>query len=587
MEPKLLPARTTFTAEEVTAREKAAASEARRTMAQRIRPWLRARAPEWRAFYHGPSNLISFDAEGKIVAANDNAVRLIGVERGKLVGQSATDFFFEERDEGPNLMRKVLHDASTLPAGEATYHEGVVHRRDPKEGAVAAFVKLRAARDKEGRLQINASFADLKQLLKRDIFQDVFEITQRINREEDLDKVLQSIATHIGQHHDAFCAIALPTGKTVAEGPNKGKQVLRFHAAHGVSLADITRMGEVVEGEGLIGKAFELEGDEPLHVENLSEWPHSVYSELDEKYGMGDSYGFKLQVVNGAGKPLTVGTIVVAKHRGSRRQKFGQHEVDTLRLLSNVGALKIRSVTLAQKLKHQAEQNPVSGSYNLPALYDRLSRHLEKLDEQPADQRQPFAVVYGDAKRLKLLNDTFGHEEGNHALRSVAWALKQAARGKYDIRAHIHGDEFIIVLPGQTEEDAKRVIKDAQQVIEEIRGKNPRFKQVGFGADFGYKVFTHEGKTEGSHVNVGEIAAGLDRTKFARPATYYEELAKLLLGKAETHMIATKEARKRAEGYLPPEAVRDLVQELKRGGVGEGQWREILRRHRIPADQYE
>ena len=66
----------------------------------------------------------------------------------------------------------------------------------------------------------------------------------------------------------------------------------------------------------------------------------------------------------------------------------------------------------------------------------------------------------GDVNGLKLVNDVFGHQEGDTLLRKIADALKGSCR-KEDMVARWGGDEFVVLLPKTTEvlalEFAKRV----------------------------------------------------------------------------------------------------------------------------------
>ena len=54
-----------------------------------------------------------------------------------------------------------------------------------------------------------------------------------------------------------------------------------------------------------------------------------------------------------------------------------------------------------------------------------------------------------DMNGFKMVNDRFGHLEGNRLLRVVADKLKESCR-EYDYVARMGGDEFVLILPGLT-----------------------------------------------------------------------------------------------------------------------------------------
>ena len=81
--------------------------------------------------------------------------------------------------------------------------------------------------------------------------------------------------------------------------------------------------------------------------------------------------------------------------------------------------------------------------------------------------RRRFAVLAADVDNLKRLNDEFGHEAGDVALRAVASSLVAALRG-WDIVARTGGDEFSMLMADVTAQEAARAAERVRNVVRAI-----------------------------------------------------------------------------------------------------------------------
>lgn len=79
---------------------------------------------------------------------------------------------------------------------------------------------------------------------------------------------------------------------------------------------------------------------------------------------------------------------------------------------------------------------------------------------------QPITLLMIDLDHFKILNDTYGHQVGDHCLIEAAKVFKQYANRADDLCARYGGEEFAIVLGATTKEQA---IPLAKKILEKIR----------------------------------------------------------------------------------------------------------------------
>ena len=101
----------------------------------------------------------------------------------------------------------------------------------------------------------------------------------------------------------------------------------------------------------------------------------------------------------------------------------------------------------------------------LTGLYNRayIQQALEFLDQ---DSNFPISVVAGDINGLKLVNDSFGHGEGDRLIVAISQILKKSTR-ESDVVGRVGGDEFYLILPNTDSMAAKEIIKSIRLSCDE------------------------------------------------------------------------------------------------------------------------
>lgn len=146
-----------------------------------------------------------------------------------------------------------------------------------------------------------------------------------------------------------------------------------------------------------------------------------------------------------------------------------RRELDRLReTLASTRLRMARVEKLRQKLRDDAFTDPMTGLWNKRALNERLAETLAMPD------MHPLGLIVFDIDHFKKINDTYGHQAGDRALRAMAEQTAKVLRGG-DILFRYAGDEFVVLLPG-TDQDgalivAERIRESALAIEFTYRGK--------------------------------------------------------------------------------------------------------------------
>ncbi len=113
-----------------------------------------------------------------------------------------------------------------------------------------------------------------------------------------------------------------------------------------------------------------------------------------------------------------------------------------------------------KRAKEEANIDPLTGLRNRRSF----ERALAEFFRDYGKFGYPFSVIVLDLDNFKRINDTYGHMAGDKVLKEIGNILKNYLRAK-DVPARTGGEEFAIILPGITKEEAMKVAERLRKVI--------------------------------------------------------------------------------------------------------------------------
>lgn len=148
-----------------------------------------------------------------------------------------------------------------------------------------------------------------------------------------------------------------------------------------------------------------------------------------------------------------------------------------------------------EELDYLAARDPLTNCYNRRILFEVMNRDFLDLP-----QIEEYCILMVDIDHFKSVNDTYGHSIGDTVLCGVA-ELLQANIRKSDSVARFGGEEFCIILPNTTQEQAIRIAEAIR-----IKVEKATFDDIPVTCSFGVTSIKFKARTPSELIEQADLA---------------------------------------------------------------------------------
>lgn len=148
-----------------------------------------------------------------------------------------------------------------------------------------------------------------------------------------------------------------------------------------------------------------------------------------------------------------------------------------------------------EELDYLAARDPLTNCYNRRILFEVMNRDFMDLP-----QIEEYCILMVDIDHFKSVNDTYGHSIGDTVLCGVA-ELLQANIRKSDSVARFGGEEFCIILPNTTQEQAIRIAEAIR-----IKVEKATFEDIPVTCSFGVTSIKFKARTPSELIEQADLA---------------------------------------------------------------------------------
>jgi diguanylate cyclase (GGDEF)-like protein len=164
-----------------------------------------------------------------------------------------------------------------------------------------------------------------------------------------------------------------------------------------------------------------------------------------------------------------IGTLWVFWRTSDR--ELAEDQVALLEELAVRAGPAIENARRFQEARQLADLDALTGLHNYRYFHETLAREVARAHRY----ERKLALVVFDIDDFKTVNDRIGHLAGDSVLAEAAERVRSVVRGA-DIACRVGGDEFAVVLPESTVEDAESLYRRLQAALNNWRSGDQQLK---------------------------------------------------------------------------------------------------------------
>ena len=290
----------------------------------------------------------------------------------------------------------------------------------------------------------------------RGALRQLLQISSQMTETLSVESILQAICDGISQ--------ALGFRKVCIDLPDPDTRVFTTRAATGWTLSDMAQNAPITMWElaPLLDPPFARAGcfllSEPEAQARLPKGHHAYESVMNGRGPMAwERHWLLVPMYDRGGGVIGVIWADVPEDRVLPSAELLQ----ALRVFANQATAALDSAGRFQEMRFLAEHDPLTRLYNRRAFVDALRIEMTRARRYT----RPFALVVLDVDGLKEVNDARGHQAGDDALVRTGSVLRAGLRSA-DTAYRIGGDEFALLLPETTADEARAVV---ERIADELR----------------------------------------------------------------------------------------------------------------------
>lgn len=268
----------------------------------------------------------------------------------------------------------------------------------------------------------------------------------------DLDLVLRQIlqkAYEFVPSESGSILLDDPFGKV----PSRRDNELVFIATFGSSSREL--IGKRLSAQhGIVGRVYQS-GTPYLSADAQSD--QYFYGSIDQQIGHTTHSIVAVPVYIGK---HVVGVLELINRREGKT--FTRRDMTLLEIFAGYTSFTLQNALDAKRAHELAKKDDLTGLYNDRWFHVRLTETL-------ADARRSgkeAILLFLDLDRFKVINDRHGHLAGSQVLREVGFLLKRIVHHPDATVARYGGDEFVMVLPETSVEEALRICEEIRAAVE-------------------------------------------------------------------------------------------------------------------------